>query len=425
MASFFFCSLKRQKSKSSLQYGSNIDAIPSKPILPWRGDICAAYTGPNTGLTSLELDTKLPKPSSEAAVAVAGCHNWNNPQEYAYGLALSLYEEDVKKTTAIAATTTSGDGTERGCSRSPCCIVGDPIADVFGIQTRENSCVMALADGVSWGLKSRLAARCATHAVMEHITSNFSRIQSSPSSSTVFQLLHEAVTVKAQELILKHHATLTTLSCAVVCEMKTPGEWGLFVCAVGDSQVYIYCPHTQKVVEATIGCHPSGGSRDLRNAGGVLGPSLGPSPDLANLSYAFLPVYRGDIVFAVSDGVSDNFSNKVISSFTGEKAIQPPQKVSVKSCCESSPNLTQVLNQHQDSMGEDMSAQSVAACLVNHSVEVTEKKRLLCTHCLTEGIDMRREAARNPEFAARVNAAAGKLDHATAVAYQVGHHHPC
>ena len=391
-----------------MQYGSNMAAIPhSKPIAQWRGNVCAAYTGPNAGLTKLDLESKsIPQGTTSK---VAGCLNWNSAKEYAYGISLSLYEEDREKSRTLR---------ESQASSSPCCIVGDPVADVFGVIVRENVCLMAIADGVNWGRKSRLAARCATHAVMEHITANLAQVNSDPTTSVIAQLLHESVTMKAQDLILEKHATLTTLSAAIVCEMGTPREWGLFVCAVGDSPVYIYCPHTRQVVEATVGCHADG-IRDMRLAGGVLGPSFGSSPDFSNLTYAFVPVYTGDIVFAVSDGVSDNFRNKVMS---GDKASLSP-RTAVKSCCESVPHLTRVLNHHQDKLGSHLSAQTVAACLINHCVEVTDKKRHLRTCCLEQKIDMKSEAKRNPEFAAQLNAAAGKLDHATVVAYQVGYHH--
>ena len=406
------CSLKKQKSQQGMLYGPSTAAIPSKPIKPWRGEVCAAYTGPNAGLTRFELDAKdTPMRTTEK---VAGCHYWNVPREYAYGISLSLYEEDRQKSRA-AARSERNDSRPSSCT----CIVGDPVADVFGILVRENWCVMAVADGVNWGKKSRLAARCATYAVMDHISNNSGRIESNPSTSTVLQLLHESVTLKAQELILKKGGTLTTLSAAVVCDMGAHGEWGLFICAVGDSPVYVYCPHTKQVIEATVGCHTLDGVRDMRMAGGVLGPSFGSSPDLTNLTYAYLPVYPGDIVFAVSDGVSDNFSDKVMGSKETEK------KSTLKSCCDNIPHLTKVLNEHQEKLRSKLSAQTVTACLINHSVEVTEDKRVLRTQCLEENIDIRRESRQNPDFAAKFNAARGKLDHATVVAYQVGHHFPC
>ena len=413
-----------------LQHSSNSDSLPSKPVVPWRGEICAAYTGPNSGLIRLDLETKS-LAESTGHEEIAGCRNWNTPQDFAYGISLSLYEEDRRKfreaCESRGGVAAGGGGGGVSPLRARHCIVGDPIADVFGVSVRENCCIMAVADGVNWGKKSRLAARCATHAAMEHISRNAPRVDANPTGSTIFQLLREAVTEKAQELIIKHGATLTTLSVAVICEMQTPGhhQWGLFLCAVGDSPVYIYCPHTQQLVEATLGCHD--GVRDMRMAGGVLGPNYGTSPDLSNLSYAFLPVYPGDIVFAASDGVSDNFSSKVMSGVTKEEVLNEMSANGgggLRSCCENIPHLTRVLSQHQKSLGANLSAQTVAACLINHSVEVTDKKRRLRAQCIEENIDMKREAARNAEFATRVNAATGKLDHATVVAYQVGRHYP-
>lgn len=436
---------------TGLQFGTHSDTIPSKPLCSWEGEVCAAYTGPNTGLTQLCLDTTTPSKSSAVTDAseeamVAGCLDWNTPKGFAYGISLSLYEEDRLKKLAPPSPKSPGSkdqdplkGSPVGSQalkrqgaasppRAPYCIIGDPIADVFGIVVRENCCVMAMADGVNWGKKSRLAARCATHAVMSHVFDNMPHLQSHPTSTTITTLLHEAVTRKAQELILQHHATLTTLSAVVVCEMQqnpSRGEWGLFVCAVGDSPVYVYCPHTRQVVEVTVGCHTNG-IRDMRMAGGVLGPSFGSSPDLSNLTYAFCPVYTGDIVFAVSDGVSDNFSNKALSGRGGGgkgDTVGGGDGHALKPCCENIPHLTRVLSQHQESLGEDMTAQSVCACLINHSVEVTEKKRLLRVQCQEEHVDMRRLAASDPDFAAKLTLATGKLDHATVVAYEVGRHY--
>lgn len=46
---------------------------------------------------------------------------------------------------------------------------GDPIADSLAIVTRDNSAVMALADGVSWGHKSKLAANCSIYGSVKYI----------------------------------------------------------------------------------------------------------------------------------------------------------------------------------------------------------------------------------------------------------------
>lgn len=47
--------------------------------------------------------------------------------------------------------------------------LGNPIADVFAVISRENCCILALADGVNWGEKSRLAARCAVRGAVDYL----------------------------------------------------------------------------------------------------------------------------------------------------------------------------------------------------------------------------------------------------------------
>jgi hypothetical protein len=44
---------------------------------------------------------------------------------------------------------------------------GDPIADSFAICARKNNAIMVIADGVNWGEKSKLAARCAVYGCMK------------------------------------------------------------------------------------------------------------------------------------------------------------------------------------------------------------------------------------------------------------------
>ena len=48
-------------------------------------------------------------------------------------------------------------------------IPGDPIADSFGVCSRTNNSIMIVADGVNWGEKSKLAARCAIYGSMNYI----------------------------------------------------------------------------------------------------------------------------------------------------------------------------------------------------------------------------------------------------------------
>ena len=387
-------------------HGRRVDALPKKAISPFQGSIVSAYTGPNSGFTKVDLHSNTLPKSDEPEIA--GCSNWNCPSAFAYGIALSLYEEDKTRTVAQMV---------GGVTVEKPVILGEPVADVFAVSVREKSAVLAVADGVNWGKNARFAARCAVFAVMEHIASSLERIKADPNTHVIGELLLESVKTKAQDLILKKRATLTTLSAAVVCETTTRGEWALVTVAVGDSPVYVYCPHEKKAVEVTVGCHPHDGARDMRMAGGVLGPSYGTRADLSNLTVAYTPVYPGDIVILATDGVSDNFSSQVMS-------LTEPNYVAtdMKPCCENVVHISSTLRKHQDQLRHHMTAQTVAACLINHAVEVTEQKRLLRSYCIDENIDMRREARTNPEFAARLNSTPGKLDHATVVCYQVGLH---
>lgn len=378
----------------------------------------AAFTGPNAGLTA--LDPMCSSDVRKSDVEIADCKNWNMPSEFAYGISLSLYEEDrTAANTTRAPPPPQDDASSDLLQSAPPIIVGDPIADVFGVQVRENAAVLAVADGVGWGPKPRLAARCAVRAVMEHITTSLSEIREQPTSHTVSSILLESVTKKAQELILEHNATLTTLSVAVVCEMSQPNEWGLFVVAVGDSPVYVYCPHSQKTYDMTIGCHAHDGQRDRRMSGGTLGPSHGHKPDLENLTVSFRTISKGDIVICVSDGISDNFSSQSVSQMTG--LIHPDiAKGRVKPCCDSILHLNEVLSKHQEELSVHLSAQTVVAKLVNYAVELTDQKRQFYSRCNEQGINIKQRKNEDSDFAEEVNMLPGKLDHATAVAFQVG-----
>ena len=51
-------------------------------------------------------------------------------------------------------------------------LAGDPIADCFAYVARKNSSLLIVADGVNWGEKSKIAARCAINAAVNHIHSS-------------------------------------------------------------------------------------------------------------------------------------------------------------------------------------------------------------------------------------------------------------
>lgn len=68
-------------------------------------------------------------------------------------------------------------------------ISGNPIADAFAVVMRENSAILALADGVNWGEKSCLAARCAIHGCINYLNKVLYRENAGTTTTQVRYLL--------------------------------------------------------------------------------------------------------------------------------------------------------------------------------------------------------------------------------------------
>lgn len=62
---------------------------------------------------------------------------------------------------------------------------GDPIADAFALCARKNNCILLIADGVNWGEKSRLAARCALYGAMKYINRKLFQDRQQPQNTQV------------------------------------------------------------------------------------------------------------------------------------------------------------------------------------------------------------------------------------------------
>ncbi|KAK8749208.1 hypothetical protein OTU49_015732 [Cherax quadricarinatus] len=223
---------------------------------------------------------------------IAGLVNWNRPHKRAYGLSTTLYERHPVTS-------------ERA---------GNPIADAFGVVAREDSAILALADGVNWGEKASIAARCAIHGCLHHLnTALYSPAASPPETTTdIFVALLRSFHA-AHSLILQEEGMLTTLTAAVVAPLANKDQFVVCVCNVGDSLAYIY---SQKygVREITQGSHDIYSMRDMRDALGALGPVDGQNPELNNLTCSLTYCDPGDIVFLTSDGISDNF-DPVVGKF--------------------------------------------------------------------------------------------------------------
>jgi len=215
--------------------------------------------------------------------------DWNNHKEYADGLVLSLYEKSTS------------------CTKKQ--YIGDPIADSLAIVSRRNSSIIALADGVSWGSKSRLAATCGIYGSVTYLDEHLPFCRN---TRDVFKHILKAFE-RAQQTIVSEQGTMTTLCVGVVVPLHEKGKHGLCVVNVGDSYAYIF-NEQYGVKEVTEGSHPIDDVRDMRHSGGALGPADGYNPDLSNLTCSFVTLEQGDLVFVCSDGVSDNF-DPVVGKF--------------------------------------------------------------------------------------------------------------
>jgi len=111
---------------------------------------------------------------------------------------------------------------------------------------------------------------------------------------------------EAHDMILRHDGGLTTLCVALVCPIKDSKQFAVCIVNVGDSLAFVFSKR-HGVREITTGSHDIRSERDIRDAGGALGPVNGTNPELHNLTCSMTCVDAGDIVFLTTDGISDNF----------------------------------------------------------------------------------------------------------------------
>lgn len=174
----------------------------------------------------------------EVDESVAGVSNWKMECDSAYGISVSLYENNM-------------------LTKEP---MGNPIADCYGMVVRGNAAAMALADGVNWGDGARLAARSAVHGCLDYL------------DRAIFGLAHECMATSTQEVfvsllrslweghgcILEVGGALSTLTIAVVLplakhggsekkgvhdqdeDVDEPKKYVVCACNVGDSLGYVY-----------------------------------------------------------------------------------------------------------------------------------------------------------------------------------------
>ena len=121
---------------------------------------------------------------------------------------------------------------------------GSPIADCYGLVARSNSAVLAMADGVNWGEKARLASCAAVQASLDYLTKALLRPTCiATNTSEVFVSLLRSFW-EAQDFILEVNGHLTTLTVCVILPLSAEGanknKYVICACNVGDSLGYVY-----------------------------------------------------------------------------------------------------------------------------------------------------------------------------------------
>ncbi|RZC33263.1 PP2C-like domain-containing protein, partial [Asbolus verrucosus] len=285
-----------------------------------RGKIIKIAQRPNATRGGEDPSDPLP-PADDSALP----DEWSRKSDLVYGISDSLYDRNQV--------------TENKN--------GDPIADCFGVISRTNSAIVAVADGVNWGEKASVAAKSAVHGSLHYLnrtifndtgpfdglTIRNDEAAAAPAgfanrvanTREVFVCLLRAFSC-AHDLILENKGMLTTLTVAVVLPLKRRDETQRYVCCVcnvGDTLAYVYSQR-HGLRELTKGSHDINCNRDMRDALGALGPVDGINPELSNLTLSITTLNKGDIVMVASDGLTDNFDPNVcrftVNSRLGEVA---------------------------------------------------------------------------------------------------------
>ena len=196
-----------------------------------------------------------------------------------------------------------------------------------------------------------------------------------------------------------------------------------------------------------------GKDRNPRDPGGCLGCDLGDQPDLSNLLCCFVPIAEDDVIFVVSDGISDNMDPVLLkeaisdSSPTTTPILESKPPISVANLTSSNPKsapeppqlplltpeqrqerllarLSFLLRAKNESCHNNLTASSVKDALITSVIESTEEKRNFLERCWLEqeGSDMTasQKRASDRQIGKTVKTLPGKLDHATVAAYRVG-----
>ncbi|KAK2160064.1 hypothetical protein LSH36_141g08016 [Paralvinella palmiformis] len=509
----------KKKAGTEVWFGRTADQLPNHDVTELVADVFASYSGPDQGLaivpelepvpsTSLEngndddansndpsdktpASTSVTPPAQSATEPttepttdpqtdrVAGVEKWNSKSRKAYGISMSLYEQhpingkisvvtlqnklflespSIFGAQRSASTrynkTTNGSSSSQLSNSLHAVIRGDPIADSFGICSRTNNSIMIVADGVNWGEKSKLAARCAIYGSMNYINKRlFGDNKSISDTNESFQVLLEAVNC-AHQTIIQYGGGQTTLCMALILPLKDSRQFAVCIVNVGDSLAYVFSKY-HGIREITTGSHDIQSERDIRDAGGAVGPVHGNDPELHNLTCSMTLVDPGDVVYLTTDGISDNFDPVVTKIAVASRRrhsdphLQPLPEEGSSNMEGTSQNvrcgtldgkpemepherhqyavkeMERIIHEFELFTEQPCSAQELCGALLQHVLKLTDPKRKVLENPDLYGKKLRSKdrKRRDSEIIAKLSKSPGKLDHATIISYEVGIYH--
>ena len=233
--------------------------------------------------------------------------------------------------------------------------------------------------------------------------------------------------------ILANDGGLTTMCACMVCPIKNSEHFAVCCVNVGDSYAYIMS-HNQGIRELTVGSHDISSERDIRDAGGALGPVNGKNPELRNLTCSMSFGKASDIVFLTTDGISDNFDPVITKVAIPQKLDN--ENINGASSESSKPEMNpkerhlyamkemeRVINEYELVTEEPCSAQELSGALVQHVLALTDAKRKVLENpalYVRRKMTQKERDRRDSDIVQQMSLSAGKLDHASIVAYEIG-----
>jgi len=281
-----------------------------------------------------------------------------------------------------------------------------------------------VADGCSWGKNACDASRNASEAFLDYMRKLLTQdIKSLHLLGQLFiqalEAAHQAIFKASRNVITLQFQNwdnwdvgTTTILAGIVIPVPE-GDFGFVCVSVGDCKVFKYSVRDNSVKDLTVGNRTN--LMDARDPGGRIGPYLPRGrADLRNLMLITSPCQKGDIFFAVSDGVHDNFDPQMLGITPRSLGIEvdtweqaeveyPNQAHTVKQ-----EFMEKTLYKTITKNGTKITPQSITRSLIQYCMEVTEVSRQWML------------ANPNQKLPEDYTSFPGKMDHTTCVSLQVG-----